>query len=206
MSWIGFDLDGTLAHHDKWKGPTHIGDPIIPMIDLCRDLISQGKDVRIFTARIYPLMYVPYSYQSHVGLAELSYEMMSAHLAADAIRAFSLAHFGRYLAITCVKDYEMWQLYDDRAIQVISNTGVTVEEQCKLTLRDLELQVSSLSAKLQERTKSNLASPSLEPVDKSLIECPPNVDLIVGTSLDTLVQISTQRIAEHSWSDPGLAP
>ena len=25
--WIGVDLDGTLAHYDKWRGVEHVGDP-----------------------------------------------------------------------------------------------------------------------------------------------------------------------------------
>lgn len=34
--WIGVDLDGTLAHYDHWRGETHIGPPIAPMVDRWR--------------------------------------------------------------------------------------------------------------------------------------------------------------------------
>jgi len=34
--WIGVDLDGTLAHYDGWKGPTHIGAPIHKMVQRVR--------------------------------------------------------------------------------------------------------------------------------------------------------------------------
>ena len=28
--WYGFDLDGTLAKYDGWKGIDHIGEPVKP--------------------------------------------------------------------------------------------------------------------------------------------------------------------------------
>ena len=39
--WIGFDLDGTLAEYDGWKGIEHIGKPIKPMCDLIKKLHSK---------------------------------------------------------------------------------------------------------------------------------------------------------------------
>lgn len=45
--WIGVDLDGTLAHYDKWIGPEHIGEPIAPMVDRVRAWLGQGIEVRI---------------------------------------------------------------------------------------------------------------------------------------------------------------
>ena len=47
--WVGFDLDGTLAKYDGWKGIDHIGDPIKPMCDLIKKLHSDGKLVKILT-------------------------------------------------------------------------------------------------------------------------------------------------------------
>ena len=50
--WIGIDLDGTLAEYDGWKGVEHIGKPIPSMVERVKAWIIEGKDVRIFTARV----------------------------------------------------------------------------------------------------------------------------------------------------------
>lgn len=102
--WVGFDLDGTLAKYDGWKGHQHIGAPIPNMIRLLK-AISADYEVRIFTAR---------------ASGEESSERSQS---IQAIEAWCLKHIGRILPITCVKDYRMVTLYDDRAIQVEFNTG-----------------------------------------------------------------------------------
>ena len=52
QGWIGVDLDGTLAYYDHWRGPHHIGDPIPAMLNRVKSWLAEGKDVRIFTARV----------------------------------------------------------------------------------------------------------------------------------------------------------
>ena len=52
--WTGFDLDGTLAKYDAWKGYQHIGEPIAPMVALLKKLHAGGKRVKILTARVAP--------------------------------------------------------------------------------------------------------------------------------------------------------
>lgn len=94
-SWIGVDLDGTLAHYDHYRGDEYIGEPITPMVDRVKQFIKEGKDVRLFTAR-----------QPH-----------------PAIRRWMTKHLGVILPITNVKDQYMQALYDDRAIGVERNTG-----------------------------------------------------------------------------------
>lgn len=50
--WIGVDLDGTLAHYDKWRGGEHIGPPNRPVVELVRRLIVQyGLHVKVVSAR-----------------------------------------------------------------------------------------------------------------------------------------------------------
>lgn len=39
------------------------------------------------------------------------------------IKAWCLEHLGQELEVTCSKDYGMILLYDDRAVQIIPNTG-----------------------------------------------------------------------------------
>lgn len=125
MGWTGVDLDGTLARYGRWQGADHVGEPIAPMCDRVRALIADGKEVRIFTARVYPLnrcIHVVEKVPLMAGDARLN-EALSA---VKAIRQFCLDNFGRILAVTNVKDYEMEILYDDRAVQVVHNTGELV--------------------------------------------------------------------------------
>lgn len=111
--WIGVDLDGTLAHYDKWVHATHIGAPIEPMLKRVKWWLQCGKDVRILTARV-----------SHDGTADRMLEAKSAH---DAIEDWCIEHIGRRLPVACVKDYSMIELWDDRCVQVERNTGLRVD-------------------------------------------------------------------------------
>ena len=52
--WYGFDLDGTLAKYDGWKGIDHIGEPVAPMVRLVQAMHKGGLEVRIITARVAP--------------------------------------------------------------------------------------------------------------------------------------------------------
>lgn len=107
--WIGVDLDGTLAFYDTWKGPDHIGEPIPEMLFRVRKWLAEGRDVRIFTARV-----------SSDGTPERNIEVKLARMA---IVAWCHKHFNQMLPITNIKDYQMLELWDDRAVQVEANTG-----------------------------------------------------------------------------------
>lgn len=107
--WIAVDLDGTLAHYDGWKGAGHIGAPIPAMMERVKGWLGEGKDVRIFTARI-----------SHDGT--LSRRLDALHAEA-AIENWCHEHLGVMLPITNIKDYGMVELWDDRCVRVVPNTG-----------------------------------------------------------------------------------
>jgi len=98
--WIGFDLDGTLAHYDKFQGIDHIGEPIAPMIDILKGHLANGDTCKIFTARV-----------------------ANCPEARDYILAWLYAHGLPQLEIVCVKNQGMARLYDDRAVSVGNNTG-----------------------------------------------------------------------------------
>lgn len=108
--WIGVDLDGTIAEYTTFISPTHIGKPIQPMCDRVKTWIEEGLQVKIFTARV--------SEQDPTVRLEVI----------NAINAWCQDVFGKALPITCVKDYGMVQLFDDRAIQVEKNTGRIIGE------------------------------------------------------------------------------
>jgi hypothetical protein len=106
------DLDGTLAEYTEWQGPAHIGAPVEDMVTRVKEWLREGKLVKIFTARA-----------SH----DNSYESRSNALVSEAaIRTWCKEHIGVVLPITCVKDYAMVELWDDRAVQVVMNTGQPV--------------------------------------------------------------------------------
>jgi hypothetical protein len=108
--WIGVDLDGTLAVYDTWEGSYHIGAPIPEMVMRVRGWLSEGRAVRIMTARVYAPM-------------DDAVRQMDAAIATRAIQEWCAQHLGEILPITCVKDYGLIELWDDRAVQVIPNTG-----------------------------------------------------------------------------------
>jgi|SRR5208282_133909 len=103
--YIAVDLDGTLAYYDEFKGLTHIGEPIQPMVERVQKMLMQGWQVKIFTARA-----------AHTNPTE-KMQMI------DAIEQWCIKYIGRALPVTCIKDYGMVTLFDDRAVQVEKNTG-----------------------------------------------------------------------------------
>ena len=106
---IAVDFDKTLVSYDgHYKGPAHIGEPIPEMMGRVRKWLSEGKEVRIFTARADP--------------DEPDYET-----AIVAIEHWCQEHFGVILKITNQKKRDTYEIWDDRAIQVIPNTGKRVD-------------------------------------------------------------------------------
>jgi hypothetical protein len=99
-TWVGVDLDGTLAYYDGYKGDDVVGAPIEPMVKRVKKMLYDGEDVRIFTAR-------------------------APH---PAIRKWCKDNLGKVLPITNKKDPGMKALYDDRAVSVVRNKGVPFSE------------------------------------------------------------------------------
>jgi hypothetical protein len=101
--WIGVDLDGTLAYYDVWRGPDHIGEVIPEMLGRIKRWMSQGILVKIFTARA--------SVPGQIKVVE----------------KWILAQGLPKLEVTNIKDFGMLQLWDDRAVQIIPNTGIRAD-------------------------------------------------------------------------------
>lgn len=128
--WIGVDFDGTLANYGTWVSADHCGDPIVPMVERVKRWLAAGWEVRVFTARIYPLMHAEPDDQLAVSYAQPvgRDRVQEAIKAVEAIRSWCRQHIGHVLTITCVKDYAMVELWDDRCVQVRPNTGEPVGE------------------------------------------------------------------------------
>ena len=107
--WIGVDLDRTLAHYDTWRSPGDIGEPISAMLERVKRWLDQGIPVRIFTARVW---------SDGTPARDADVELARA-----GIIQWCHKHLGVVLPITCVKDYDMMELWDDRAVRVEQNTG-----------------------------------------------------------------------------------
>jgi len=116
--WIGVDLDGTLARYEGWKGDGKIGEPIEAMSQRVREWLAQGKEVRIFTARAWEWETAPVGSEKTAMYKDQVYPIVQ----------WAEKHFGQLLRVTCMKDYGMIELWDDRAIQVRMNTGERVGE------------------------------------------------------------------------------
>lgn len=102
-AWIGVDLDGTLAREAaNPEDPDQIGEPVEPMMQRVRQWIAQGKTVKIFTARA-----------SVPRQIELVKQWLKSHNLPD-------------LEVTNAKDFLMVELWDDRAVQVGTNSGQPV--------------------------------------------------------------------------------
>lgn len=113
--WMAVDLDGTLAVSGTkvYNGP--IGEPILDMVYRVKDWIAQDIEVRIFTARVSPLDKNGYP-QPPEGLKEIR----------QRIGDWCEKHLGKRLDIVCSKDHNIIMLWDDRAVQVVRDTGERV--------------------------------------------------------------------------------
>jgi hypothetical protein len=117
--WIGVDFDGTLSHYDPdggWRPPGVYGPPIPEMVERVRGWLARGIEVRIVTARAQKEPYCTMSYEDIV----------------KTIQDWCEEHVGSRLRVTNEKDLKMIELWDDRAVQVVINTGVRVDSLTRL--------------------------------------------------------------------------
>lgn len=108
--WIGVDWDGTFAHYDEWQGPHKSGKPIEKMVERMKTWIAEGKTVKIITAR--------------VGNQNRAYAAYCTKIIQDVLESVGLPR----LEVTATKDFAMIEMWDDRCIPVVPNTGMTWTE------------------------------------------------------------------------------
>ncbi len=97
--WIGVDFDGTLVKYDGWNNG-EIGEAIPLMLDRIKEWLAKGIKVKIMTARANVPELIPpvQDWLEKQGLPRLE--------------------------VTATKDFAMIELWDDRCVPVIVNTGV----------------------------------------------------------------------------------
>lgn len=116
---IYVDLDGTLAHYDGWKGPDHIGEPIPEMVERVKAWTAKGEVVKIFTARAWLRDTLMIQGDKEGATRELEQTL-------GPIMDWCYKHLGMMFEITSRKGFDMVEMWDDRAVQVIMNTGLPV--------------------------------------------------------------------------------
>ena len=97
--WIGVDFDGTLSEYHGYVPGRRYGPPIPEMLARVKAWLDGGVTVKIVTARA------------------------ADPDEAEAVRLWCVEHVGLSLEVTDRKDYAMIELWDDRAVRVIPNTG-----------------------------------------------------------------------------------
>jgi hypothetical protein len=125
---IAVDFDKTLAVYTEWKGAGVLGEPIMPMVNRVKQWLAEGKIVKIFTARVW-----------HDDTPRRLGEALASRVA---IEDWCEKYFGQRLEVTCEKDIGILEIWDDRAVQVIPNTGIVVEEENE-RLKDLLKRIHS---------------------------------------------------------------
>ena len=124
----------------------HIGEPIPLMVGRVKKWLAEGRTVKIFAARVHGhgqwlvkegssaakdrheflMRNLTGDMQEGVGEALREINSIEKEFTVDAItpiKEWCLKHIGQKLEVTNVKDFGMIELWDDRAVQVIPNTG-----------------------------------------------------------------------------------
>lgn len=104
---IFVDFDGTMATQDG-EYSREIGKPIYPIINLIKRHLAVGNEVIIFTARA---------------------SQWSDETEKSDIENFCKKYIGQILPITAIKEHNIDCYIDDKAVQVIKNTGEFVNVQ-----------------------------------------------------------------------------
>lgn len=114
--WIGVDLDATLAHYDTWPADGSVGKPVAKMVKRVKQWLEDGEDVRIVTARA--------CFDADKG-AVPKFDKEQVKI----IEAWCKEHLGQALPVQFWKDRFMAELWDDRAVQIVANTGHRADKQ-----------------------------------------------------------------------------
>lgn len=115
VPWIAVDFDGTLAEYNGWSD--ELGAPIPQMVERVHNWVSQGIKVKIFTARV--------GCSGSISDFDVPDEVHAA-FQRSLIENWCEKYLGFKLEVTASKDFAMVEMWDDRAVQVETNTGVVI--------------------------------------------------------------------------------
>lgn len=156
--WIGVDLDGTLAYYDIWRGGA-IGAPIPAMLARVRQWLADGEDVRIVTARVAIVPRTDGERGFAVNAQGQAADQLFAIQQVDAIKRWCVEHLGQALPVTAAKDFHMRELWDDRAVQLATNTGETIVEIADRQFQKAQARIRDLEASQARLTRALGADP-----------------------------------------------
>lgn len=94
--FIAVDLDGTIAHYDRWRGRDHIGEPIEENVARVKERMAKGDVVCIFTSRVC--------------------DADTPHSVYATIHHWCERVFGERLFVTATKFRYFSEFWDDRAV------------------------------------------------------------------------------------------
>lgn len=117
--YYGVDWDGTCVEYHGWTKWNEFGKPIPKMVERVRGWLADGDEVRIITARV--------SHDDNVkGTCKKSGETFTNVQMKHAIASECERIFGQRLRVQAYKCYRMAELWDDRAVGLVANTGETL--------------------------------------------------------------------------------
>lgn len=101
------DFDATLAHYESgWAAQGILGKPIPLTLERVKQKLQEGVEVRIFTARVYG---------------------SDCEKNTKSIQDWTQEYLGVRLPVTCMKDWDTLEIWDDRARSFEYNTGRSVK-------------------------------------------------------------------------------
>lgn len=124
QGWIAVDWDGTVVTYHGWTKWNEFGEPIKPMVDRIKQWLAEGQDVRIFTARV-GLPHEDTKQETCFKTGEKFTSVMMKH----AIASHCEKIIGQRLRVQCYKDLHTIEIWDDRAIGVVANLGITLVDE-----------------------------------------------------------------------------
>lgn len=112
IGWYAVGFDQVLAQYDPLKDAVHgleyLGPPVPAMVQTVKDMLAEGKVVKILTPRVHV---------GHTNQIERASKIMQM------IADWSKEHIGIPLVATCVIDPFCIEILDTRSRQVYPNKG-----------------------------------------------------------------------------------
>lgn len=136
--WVGVDLDGTLVPSNAFKGLHYVGKPIPNMLARVKEWVEAGIVVKIMTARA-----------SHPEGIPPVKKWLKKHGLPD-------------LEVTNQKDFFMLELWDDRAIQVMEDTGKPVISRSILSFPKVDKLLSDKKKEREEKASQSEQDKKME--------------------------------------------